>query len=505
MPSPDAKSGPSPTTPTAAPPLVAITSTSATSSAASPPLTPVPSSAEEPDLLQVHGTVFARGGRVSRLADPDDTLVDIVERARTPIISKTFALDAFSRLLKCSAGYPFVLRRPLSYGLDIFAGMVAARLDDYYDEGDFIQTLCPSADDIADIETHGYHVLHLDLSSLKFKPESNIQTELWHYFQERCQDLLEDRDLGKLPSDVYPDLKAPIGRLVQSLNDWALRPLFILVTNFDAPIDEFPNEIEDLEEFLNELEELQVQLDIGGLLFLSTRDDANGTISTCVGRSDGTEEILTNPLTAALDSAGEMKTRLRPGIKLNHALDLSHDPAFQTAAGFTEHEIRSIDEAFRRRKRKGSSNAKAVEKAEVKPLVEMVEDAARPAVFTVQHKWSDKWKDPEPAEPLDAQDAEAEAKLRGGAAGVYPPRVVFALVEQKYGPLSPADQDEGKEKNNFNMTSQALFFTANVSEAAYPLRRTRHLQVPAQCPNLQDPSCLQCGQYYDENGNCDCD
>ncbi|KAF7328054.1 hypothetical protein MKEN_00386500 [Mycena kentingensis (nom. inval.)] len=392
-------------------------------------------------LSEVSGSVFARGGRVSCLPDPDDPLLDILEQDGIPIVAKPASLHAFSRLVGC--GYPLVLRRPPSYGLSVFAALAAARLDAFYDEDDFVRKLCPPEL----IRLHEYHVLHLDLqlpalAARVDDDDSDLHSQLMWYCNERCEEFMEDHPgefsdelMDKFVSSAAPrasDAQSLIRALALYLNQNGSLPLFVIITNFDAPIDDFPEEVDTLESFINALEGLvtitdsepSVGVTLGGLLLLSTRDD--GTVLSCIGRSAAEQPI---------------KPPTLPGTnpRLKHALDLTHHPAFQTCVGFTLGEIEDLDEAYVL----GGFQARKPQ-----ALGEMVLERAQPAVFSYTVLESSlgagagRWGKFNP-NPLDALAGPGDVTATPqGEVWVYPPRTVFALIEEKYGPFRGTECEE---------------------------------------------------------------
>ncbi|KAF7328003.1 hypothetical protein MKEN_00381000 [Mycena kentingensis (nom. inval.)] len=363
-----------------------------------------PSPAEEdPELSRVCGSVFAYGGRVSKLPDLRGHLLDTASQIGTPVLAKSESLDAFRRMLGC--GYPLILRRPPNYGLDWLIAMLAAHLDYDYDLDDFIPRLIvPGPRQRKGL--HDHFVLHLDLADLR--RHQDLHTELIRYCHEQCQDFLDNNrsrlHLRRFSSaEKYPSAHFMYPMLTfdeMYLKDRLIGdPLFVLVTNFDERVDGFSDETPVLVEFLNGLGE-SMNDGIGGVLLTSNKDD--GTISQCYTRSAAADVLILQPV--AHD------------IKLENALDLTHHAAFQTAVGVTEQEINDLDGAFA---------ASGHHPRDDRSLLDLVRAQARGVVFTappgleVDEQWRGK------KNPLDVLQSFSHLQ----DVKVYDPFVVTRLVQ----------------------------------------------------------------------------
>ncbi|KAF7328004.1 hypothetical protein MKEN_00381100 [Mycena kentingensis (nom. inval.)] len=361
---------------------------------------------DEPELRRVCGSVFAYGGRISKLPDLNRPLMEISSQAGMPVLAKSEALDAFARLLNC--GYTLVLRRPLTFGLDWFTSMLSAYLDYDYDLEDFIpRLLAPGPRRRKGL--HDYSVLHLDFSHLR--PDRDLGSALMRYCHARCQDFVVRHQAELLMREFpaasnYSTAQSMIAELAMYLKDQAFtEPLFVVVSNFDDPAHSFPSEIAVLTEFLNGLG-AYINNRIGGVLLLSEHDD--GTVQPCYARNTAADPLIPNLISRV--------------VQLENTFDLTHQAAFQTAVGITEEEINDLDSAFAMSGRQPSVDEQ---------LVDMVRARGRTAVFTappgleVEQRWKNK------KNPLDALRSFSHLK----DVKVYNPCIVYGILEQKYGPF----------------------------------------------------------------------
>ncbi|KAF7328002.1 hypothetical protein MKEN_00380900 [Mycena kentingensis (nom. inval.)] len=239
------------------------------------PSSPSGDDLEEPELSRVCGSVFAYGGRVSKLPDLNRPLMETVRQVGIPVLAKSEALDAFARLLNC--GYTLVFRRPRTYGIDWFTAMLAAYLDYDWDLDDFIPRLLGPRQRRPGL--HHHFVLHLDLVYLRRDPD--LGSALMRYCHARCQDFVDrhSEELafmgGFLAASNYPTAQFMIAELGMYLQARGAEPLFVIVNNFDAAVHAFPTEIAVLTEFLNGLG-AYIHDGIGGVLLASEQDDGTG-------------------------------------------------------------------------------------------------------------------------------------------------------------------------------------------------------------------------------------
>ncbi|KAF7328009.1 hypothetical protein MKEN_00381600 [Mycena kentingensis (nom. inval.)] len=354
-----------------------VPSKSSEYSSASRPSSPDEADIDEPELRRVRGTVFAYGGRVSKLPDLNRPLMEIARQVGTPVLAKSEALDAFARLLNC--GHTLVFRRPLTFGLDWFTSMLCAYLDYDWDLEDFIPRLLTPGPRRRN-GLHGHYVLRLDLASLGRNPD--LGSALMRYCHARCQDFVDRHQAELLMREFpaasnYSTAQSMIAELAMYLKDQAFtEPLFVIVSNFDDPAHSFPTDIAVLTEFLNGLG-AYINNRIGGVLLLSEHDD--GTVQPCYARNTAADPLIPNLISRV--------------VHLENTFDLTHQAAFQTAVGITEEEINDLDSAFAMSGRQPSVDEQ---------LVDMVRARGRTAVFTappgfeVEERWKNK------KNPLDA-------------------------------------------------------------------------------------------------------
>ncbi|KAF7324832.1 hypothetical protein MKEN_00525100 [Mycena kentingensis (nom. inval.)] len=367
-----------------------------------------PSPVEVPSFVQIVGVVFALGDRIMEVPQRTQTLVDIVDQPETPIVIKSVAIDQLLSLL--NENFPLVLRRPPGFGIDTFAAMVAARLDESFDHNEFFSR---SFNEAPPTHNHTYRVLVLDFNDLEMRDDCALLELLFRYCYSQGQDFFEYhqshfKDMVDYPSPKQFPQAYPHMILTGLAAALEYKELVIIIHNFDATTLNFPpHEIVVLQDFLDGLEMAVTNGCLGGLLLLSTLDD--GTVYPCLGRRRASDPIRILPRV--------------PGIRLNHALDLSHQAAFQGAVGFTEQDIDDLDAAYQL-----FASPNLVRDS--RRLVEMVQERHNPTVFTAPPGHLS-----EQPRPWNRFMPNPLGKLfeAGPDTGVYPPMGVFEEVLRKYG------------------------------------------------------------------------
>ncbi|KAF7316641.1 hypothetical protein HMN09_00396700 [Mycena chlorophos] len=195
-------------------------------------------------------------------------------------------------------------------------------------------------------------------------------------------------------------------------------PLFVIIRNFDEPAYGYIDGPKVLNEFLRFVELDVMTRKVDGVLLVSTRND--GTIEHCRGRAPGGPM----PSYPALYR-----------LELERTLDLSHHPAFQTSAGFTEDEIEDLDRALEAGIGNGSRSKST--RISSPPVMHRVKNGytwgalfADSNWFTAQKTWTGSWRQgngDDPSKWLQTLNTDDEDTA------VYCARDLMELLREKYG------------------------------------------------------------------------
>ncbi|KAF7312536.1 hypothetical protein MIND_00267500 [Mycena indigotica] len=278
-------------------------------------------------------------GVIQRLPCPDEDFDSIVNAIGVPIVFNPHPITQFVRLL--DSHHVLLVRRPPGWGLNFFVSMLTAYLDiDYNEDDDPFEILLPSEPSVPRNGLHHYFILHLDFERIPC--QSDFRMELHRYLATQCKAMVARHIIS---SDKPFGFLTLLALCIQEVSQ---DPLFVIIKNFDSPINDYIDGRQVLNPFLNELEREVRNNAIGGLLLVSTWND--GTVYPCQGRGAFT---------------AMPKYPSYPPLNLPRTLDITHNPAFHAVAGFTRREIESLDNVFKHIPHKEST-----------PLMEIVSQRA---------------------------------------------------------------------------------------------------------------------------------
>ncbi|KAJ7630443.1 hypothetical protein FB45DRAFT_915510 [Roridomyces roridus] len=354
--------------------------------------------------LRVSNAVYALGGFVNSLPKPLANFPLIAETEGVAFLFKPFGMDQLYRLLACHR--PILLRRPFGWGIEMFMTTFAARVaispfvpfDTFYvDECTIDSGVGLHEDTILPLDFGGVNLSGVDV-------EADVAAALTGYVHRRCQQYAEHyaiRDI--LPIECFLASKSPAAQIIsytivrpltsgmmidrtnspidctsQGQSHCKQLPVILLIENFDAIQTSEAERV--LNAFFHRLEDMVVTGHMKALILFSDMDD---------------DENLRVP-------------------NLQHTVDVTHHPAFQTAVGCAERDVRDLDRAL----------AKSFPEARGDIFQLLKYKNFSPVVFT-DPEWD---KELPPSHPLRA----AKLRLSEGNRGVYPLEPVMEVLTEKY-------------------------------------------------------------------------
>ncbi|KAF7319777.1 hypothetical protein MKEN_00760100 [Mycena kentingensis (nom. inval.)] len=347
------------------------------------------------DGLRLFGaSIFVRGERIERLPHPIDIFDDIIKTDHMPFLYKPGGMDQLYRLF--SAHRPILLRRPAGWGIEIFAATFAARIDLRYSyHFDGLRAYTCTSESMQNL--HQDCLLALDFRHVEFESESDIPRALADYVHAQCTDFCRRYGFGTvLPMDSFTMDENPASEIVLFLvgDAQSIHRMVILIENFDA----LP-ESDYLQTFFAEVESVVACGWLNGFVLLS--DKADPRMEECVKRFDR----KTHPFP---------EKRKTSSFGFTSLLDVSHHPAFQTAVGCTQWEVREFDEAL----------ALSFPNAQGNIFAFLHQLQPHPVLFA----------DPESERELPSAHPSRRVRLHvdGGNEGVYALNDVYQALTEKY-------------------------------------------------------------------------
>ncbi|KAJ7630442.1 hypothetical protein FB45DRAFT_915506 [Roridomyces roridus] len=332
--------------------------------------------------LRVANAVYARGGTVRSLPKPLDTFPRIMETEGMAFLFKPFGMDQLYRLLACHC--PILLRRPFGWGIEMFAATFVAR----------VAIAPPVPFDIffvdectmdSGVGLHEDTILLLDMRGADVEAdvavEADLDAALTKYVHRRCQQHVEHYGMSDIPSmKSFLGFSSPAAKIITYTANESHRhhlPMILLIENFDdmqAPAAESV-----VDTFFHELEHIVVTARIKGLVLFS-----------------------------------DMYDEKPPVPNLQHAIDITHHPAFQTAVGCTEQDVRDLNRAL----------AKSFPESPGY-VSKMLVDKALSPLFFAHEDWDQEL---QPSHPLRV----AELDMSEAHRGVYPLEPVLEVLTEQY-------------------------------------------------------------------------